>query len=50
MWDLKQNTDELIYRTETHSQTWKTNVRLRKGTDIFGQPSMFEKENENTVA
>ena len=25
MWDLKINTNEFLYKTETDSQTWKTN-------------------------
>ena len=32
MWNLKKNdTNELFYRTETDSQTLKTNLRLPKG-------------------
>ena len=31
MWDLKYDTSELIYKTETDSQTWKTNVWLPEG-------------------
>ena len=35
MWNLKNNgTDELIYKTETESQTWKTNLWLSGGTGI----------------
>ena len=30
MWNLKNNTNELIYKTETDSQTQKTNLRLPK--------------------
>ena len=26
MWNLKYDTNELIYKTETDSQTWKTNL------------------------
>ena len=35
MWSLKYDTDELIYETETDSQTWKRNLWLpkRKGDD-----------------
>ena len=31
MWNLKDDTKELIYRTEINSQTQKTNLRLPKG-------------------
>ena len=31
MWNLKYDTNELIYKTETDSQTWKTNLSLPKG-------------------
>ena len=31
MWNLKYDTNELIYKTETDSQTQKTNVWLPKG-------------------
>ena len=32
MWNLKKNdTNELIYKTEIHSQTQKTNLWLQKG-------------------
>ena len=31
MWNLKNNTKELIYKTETDSQTQKTNLWLPKG-------------------
>ena len=30
MWNLKYDTDELIYKTETDSQTQKTNLWLPK--------------------
>ena len=33
MWDLKNNTDESIYKTETDSQTQKTNLCLPKGKE-----------------
>ena len=33
MWNLKNDTNELIYRIETDSQTQKTNLRLPKGKD-----------------
>ena len=36
MWNLKRNTNELIYKTETHSQTSKTNLRLPKGNGEEG--------------
>jgi len=31
MWNLKNDTDELIYKTEIDSQTVKTNLWLPKG-------------------
>ena len=31
MWNLKYDTNELIYKTETVSQTKKTNLWLPKG-------------------
>ena len=31
MWNLKNNTSECIYKTETNSQTKKTNLWLPKG-------------------
>ena len=31
MWNLKNNTKELIYKTEADSQTWKTDLWLPKG-------------------
>ena len=31
IWNLKYDTNELIYETETDSQTQKTNLRLPKG-------------------
>ena len=31
MWNLKNDTDELTYKTETDSQTQKTNLWLPKG-------------------
>ena len=31
MWNLKNNTNKLIYKTETDSQTLKTNFWLLKG-------------------
>ena len=31
MWNLKYDTNELMYKTETHSQTLKTNLWLPKG-------------------
>ena len=32
MWNLKKkDTNELIYKTEIDSQTWKTNLWLPKG-------------------
>ena len=31
MWNLKNNTNEFIYKTETGSQTQETNLCLQKG-------------------
>ena len=31
VWNLKNNTNEYIYKTETDSQTYKTNLWLSKG-------------------
>ena len=31
MWHLKNNTNELLYKTETNSKTQKTNLQLPKG-------------------
>ena len=33
MWNLKNNTNGLIYKAETDSQTWKTNLWLLKGKE-----------------
>ena len=33
MWNLKYDTNELIYKTETDSQTWNTNLKLLKGKE-----------------
>ena len=33
MWNLKYDTNELIYKTETESQTQKTNLWLPKGKE-----------------
>ena len=38
MWNLKKNdTNEVIYKTETDSQTQKTNLRLPKGERGCGE-------------
>ena len=34
MWNLKYDTNELIYQRETDSQTWKTNLWLPKGEGV----------------
>ena len=34
MWNLKNDTNELIYKTETDSQTQKTNLWLPKGEGV----------------
>ena len=31
MWNLKNYTNELIYKIETDSQIWKTSLRLSQG-------------------
>ena len=31
MWNLKNDTNELVYKTETDSQTMKTNLWFPKG-------------------
>ena len=36
MWDLKNNPNESIYKTETDSQTWKINLWLPKGKGGWG--------------
>ena len=33
MWNLKKDTNELIYKTETDSQTLKRNLQLPNGKD-----------------
>ena len=43
MWNLKKNdTNELIYKTETDSWTQKTNLRLPKGKGEEGINQEFE--------
>ena len=37
MWNLKYGTDEPIYRTETDSQTWRTDVWLPRGREWDGR-------------
>ena len=32
MWNLKYDTNEPIYRTETDSQTWRTDLWLPRGS------------------
>ena len=37
MWNLKRNdTNELTYKTETDSQTWRTDFWLPKGKGVGG--------------
>ena len=36
MWNLKNDTDELIYKTETDSQIWRTNLWLPGGKEGEG--------------
>ena len=33
MWNLKSDTNELIYKTETDSQTWKANLWSPEGKE-----------------
>ena len=33
MWNLKYDTNEPIYKTETNSQTWTTALWLPRGTE-----------------
>ena len=37
MWNLKNNTNESIYKIETDSQTQKTKLRLPKGKGGWGE-------------
>ena len=39
MWNLKY-ANELIYKTETDSQTWKTNLWLPKGKKEGGKDKL----------
>ena len=41
MWNLKYDIDELIHKTETDSQTEKTNLQLPKGTAGEGKIRSF---------
>ena len=36
MWNLKNDTNELIYKTETDSQISKSNLQLPKGKCVCG--------------
>ena len=42
MWNLKNNTNELVYKTETDSQTWKTNLWLPKGKGGFKKRELVD--------
>ena len=33
MWNLKHSTNEFVYKAETDSQTYKTNLWLSKGKE-----------------
>ena len=35
MWNLKYDTNEFIYKTETDSQTSRTNFQLPKGKGVI---------------
>ena len=37
LWKLKNNTNELIYTTETDSQAYKTNLWLPTGKGVGGR-------------
>ena len=36
MWNLKNGTNEPIYRTETDSQTWRTGLPRGRGREWYG--------------
>ena len=40
MWNLKNYTNESIYKTEIDSQTWNTNLWLTRGKEGAGKRSM----------
>ena len=40
MWNLKSDTNGLNYKTETDSQTYKTNLWLRKGERGWGRDEL----------
>ena len=40
MWNLKNDTNELIYKTETDSQIQKTNLQLPKGKEMEGRDKL----------
>ena len=42
MWNLKNITNELIYKTETDSQTQKTNLWLPKGKGGMGKLGVWD--------
>ena len=41
MWNLRYDTNELIYETETDSQTWRTDLWLPRGKR-FGEGMDWE--------
>ena len=41
LWNLKYYTNEPIYRTETDSQTWRTDLRLPRGRGKGGMDWEF---------
>ena len=44
MWNLKYDSNELIYRTEADSQTQKTNLWLPKGKGEWGRYKLGKKK------
>ena len=49
MWNLKYDTNELIYKTETDSQTWKTNLQLPKGMGVVRKIRVFDQQIQTTA-
>ena len=44
MWNLKYDTNELIYKTETDSWTQKTNLWLPKGKGGAGELGVWDQQ------
>ena len=49
MWNLKYDTNELIYKTQTDSQTQKTNLWLPKGKEGGGEITWEYKQIQTTI-